>query len=153
AFARRHDRPGMGVYDCVSPLKERRRAKSAVAEIPGLHWDIDARHVGEPKEQIIEKAREKLQSFKLLSRLTDSGRGVHVYIDFREPIEAGTPEADKAPCSPCLNACDRVIYRQADGQMWQECGRPQSPIDRPNDLSRAPNAALEIRPSGRTPRG
>ena len=96
AFARRHDRPGMGVYDCVSPLKERRRAKSAVAEIPGLHWDIDARHVGEPKEQIIEKAREKLQSFKLLSRLTDSGRGVHVYIDFREPIEAGTPEADKA---------------------------------------------------------
>src|SRR5262249_50169541 len=96
AFARRHDRAGVGGFDCVSPLKERRRAKRAGAENSWLYLGIDGRHVGEPKEQIIEKAREKLQSFKLLSRLTDSGRGVHVYIDFREPIEAGTPEADKA---------------------------------------------------------
>jgi RecA-family ATPase len=96
AFAQQYNRDGWGVYDCVSPLREQRRAKSAVAEIPGLHWDIDARHVAAPKEQIIEKVREKLQAFGLLSRLTDSGRGVHGYTFFREPIEAGTPEADKA---------------------------------------------------------
>jgi RecA-family ATPase len=96
AFAQQYNRDGWGVYDCVSLLKERRRAKSAVAEIPGLHWDIDARHVDEPKENIIKEVGEKLQTFGLLSQLTDSGRGVHIYTFFREPIEGGTPEADKA---------------------------------------------------------
>jgi hypothetical protein len=31
AFARQYDKPGMGVYDCVSPLRERRRSKDNVA--------------------------------------------------------------------------------------------------------------------------
>src|SRR5262245_1747716 len=96
AFADQYNRDGWGVYDCVSPLKERRRAKNTVAKIPGVHWDIDARHVSERKEQSVERVREKLQAFTLLSQLTDSGRGVHIYTVFREPIEAGTPEADKA---------------------------------------------------------
>jgi RecA-family ATPase len=96
AFAQQYNRDGWGVYDCVSLLKEQRRAKSTVAEISGLHWDMDARHVAEPKEDIIKKVGERLQTFGLLSRLTDSGRGVHIYTFFREPIEAGTPEADKA---------------------------------------------------------
>src|SRR5262249_27880164 len=75
----------------------------------------------------------------------------------REHDDAGSlPDARS---SADLQMPPAAQYRQADGQMWQECGRPrhetgnQSPIDRPNDLSRAPNAALEIRPSGRTPRG
>src|SRR5215472_15830802 len=92
AFVREYDKPGMGVYDCVSLLKEKRRAKDTVAEIPGLHWDIDARQVNENKEQIIKRAREKLEAFGLLSRLVDSGRGVHVYSTLREPIAAGAPE-------------------------------------------------------------
>ena len=96
AFAQQYNRDGWGVYDCVSSLKEQRRAKNAVAEIPGLHWDIDARHVSEPKEKIIEKVREKLQALGILTRLVDSGRGVHVYTLFREPIGSDTPDADKA---------------------------------------------------------
>jgi hypothetical protein len=96
AFAQQYNRDGWGVYDCVSSLKEQRRAKNAVAEIPGLHWDIDARHVSEPKEKIIEKVREKLQALGILTRLVDSGRGVHVYTFFREPIGSDTPDADKA---------------------------------------------------------
>jgi len=92
AFVREYDKPGMGVYDCVSLLKEQRRAKDTVAEIPGLHWDIDARQVNEDKEQIIKRVREKLEAFGLLSRLVDSGRGVHVYSTLREPIAAGAPE-------------------------------------------------------------
>jgi RecA-family ATPase len=94
AFVQQYNRDGWGVYDCVSLLKERRRAKSTVLEIPGLHWDIDARHVAEPKDKIIERVRQKLQEFGILSRLTDSGRGVHIYSIFREPIDASTPEAD-----------------------------------------------------------
>src|SRR5262245_54558582 len=96
AFVREYDKPGMGVYDCVSLLKEERRAKATVAEIPGLHWDIDARQVNENKEQIIKRVREKLEGFGLLSRLVDSGRGVHVYSTLREPIAAGTPEMEAA---------------------------------------------------------
>jgi RecA-family ATPase len=92
AFVREYDKPGMGVYDCVSLLQEERRAKATVAEIPGLHWDIDARQVNENKEQIIKRVREKLEGFGLLSRLVDSGRGVHVYSTLREPIAAGAPE-------------------------------------------------------------
>jgi len=96
AFVREYDKPGMGVYDCVSLLKEERRAKDTVAEIPGLHWDIDARQVNENKEQIIKRVREKLEAFGLLSRLVDSGRGVHVYSTLREPIPAGAPEMGAA---------------------------------------------------------
>jgi hypothetical protein len=96
AFAQQYNRDGWGVYDCVSLLKEKRRAKDTVAEIAGLHWDIDARQVNEPKVQVIERVREKLKAFGLLSRLIDSGRGVHVYSTFKEPIDIGTPEADKA---------------------------------------------------------
>jgi hypothetical protein len=31
AFARQYDKPGWGVYDCVSPLRDRRRTKDNVA--------------------------------------------------------------------------------------------------------------------------
>jgi RecA-family ATPase len=96
AFVREHDKPGIGIYDCVSLLKEERRAKDTVAEISGLHWDIDARQVNENKEQIIKRVREKLEPFGLLSRLVDSGRGVHVYSTLREPIAAGTAEMEDA---------------------------------------------------------
>jgi RecA-family ATPase len=95
-FAQEHNRDGWGVYDCVSPLKERRRAKDTVARIVGLHWDLDARQLKESKQEIIERVRAKLDPFGILSHMTDSGRGVHVYSVFNEPIEAGTPEAEAA---------------------------------------------------------
>src|SRR5262245_53891491 len=83
AFAQEHNRDGWGVYDCVSLLKEERRAKDTVAQISGLHWDVDARHVSESKEDVIRKLREKLEAFGILSRLVDSGRGAHLYVTFR----------------------------------------------------------------------
>jgi RecA-family ATPase len=95
-FVQRHNRPGWGVYDCVSLLREERRNKEAVAEISGLHLDFDERHVGESKDIIVQRLREKFADFGILSILVDSGRGIHAYIKFREPIEGGTPEAIKA---------------------------------------------------------
>jgi RecA-family ATPase len=96
AFAQQYNRDGWGVYDCVSPLREERRAKDTVAQIVGLHWDLDARQLKESKQEIIEKTRTKLEPFGILSRVTDSGRGVHIYSIFNEPIETGTPEAESA---------------------------------------------------------
>jgi RecA-family ATPase len=95
-FAQQYNRDGWGVYDCVSPLREERRAKDTVAQIVGLHWDLDARQLKESKQEIIEKTRAKLEPFGILSRVTDSGRGVHIYSIFNEPIEAGTAEAEAA---------------------------------------------------------
>src|SRR5262245_38999649 len=95
-FAQQYNREGWGVYDCVSPLREERRAKDTVAQIVGLHWDLDARQLKEGKQEIIDRVRAKLEPFGILSRLTDSGRGVHVYSIFNEPVEAGAVGAEKA---------------------------------------------------------
>jgi hypothetical protein len=96
AFARQHDKPGMGVYDCVSPLREPRRIKDNVALIEGLHVDIDAYKTGKTKEEIIKRLQNELGDVGILSCINSSGRGIHVHFLFREPIEAGTPEAEKA---------------------------------------------------------
>src|SRR5262245_17240960 len=95
-FAQRYNQDGWGVYDCVSPLKEERRTKDNVAQITGLHVDLDARSMNETKEQIVEAIRSKLLPFGFVSQLNDSGRGIHLYSSFNEPIEAGTPEAERA---------------------------------------------------------
>ena len=95
-FAQRYNQEGWGVYDCVSLLKEERRTKDNVAQITGLHVDLDARSMNETKEQIVETIRSKLLPFGIVSQLNDSGRGIHLYSSFNEPIEAGTPEAARA---------------------------------------------------------
>jgi RecA-family ATPase len=96
AFACRHNKPGMGVYDCVSPLRAQRRIKDNVAFIEGLHVDIDAYKAGKTKEEITEGLQDKLADVGILSRINSSGRGIHAHFLFREPIEAGTPQAEKA---------------------------------------------------------
>jgi RecA-family ATPase len=96
AFARQHDKPGMGVYDCVSPLREPRRIKDNVAQIEGLHVDVDAYKAGKTKEEIIKRLQDELGDVGILSCINSSGRGIHVHFLFREPIEAGTPEAENA---------------------------------------------------------
>jgi hypothetical protein len=58
--------------------------------------DLDARSMNETKEQIVETIRSKLLPFGIVSQLNDSGRGIHLYSIFNEPIEAGTPEAERA---------------------------------------------------------
>jgi AAA domain len=95
-FARQHDKPGMGVYDCVSPLREPRRIKDNVALIEGLHVDIDAYKAGKTKEEIIKRLQDELGDVGILSCINSSGRGIHAHFLFREPIEADTPEAEKA---------------------------------------------------------
>jgi RecA-family ATPase len=96
AFARQYDKPGTGVYDCASPLRERRRTKDNVALIEGLHCDIDAYKIGRTKEQIIERLQADFYKTGILSHINSSGRGIHVHFLFREPIEAGTPDAARA---------------------------------------------------------
>jgi RecA-family ATPase len=96
AFARQHDKPGIGVYDCVSPLREPRRIKDNVAQIEGLHVDIDAYKTGRTKEEIIKQLQDELGDVGILSCINSSGRGVHAHFLFREPIEAETPEAENA---------------------------------------------------------
>jgi AAA domain len=86
-FVREWNKPGFGVYNCVSPLKDKRRSKNTVAQITQLHWDIDLKKVTETKEQIIEKLRG-LHEFGILSQINDSGRGLHFYSLLNEPIDA-----------------------------------------------------------------
>src|SRR2546422_4884723 len=87
AFAREYDKPGWGVYDCVSPLREQRRTKDNVAQIEGLHVDLDAYKMGKTKEEIINRLQSELEDVGILSNLNSSGRGVHGNFLFREPIE------------------------------------------------------------------
>jgi RecA-family ATPase len=96
AFARQHDKPGVGVYDCVSTLREPRRIKDNVAQIEGLHVDIDAYKINKSKEEVIKRLQDELFDVGILSCINSSGRGIHVHFLFREPIEAGTPEAENA---------------------------------------------------------
>src|SRR5262249_29518846 len=96
AFARQYDKPGMGGYDCVSPLRDRRRTKDNVAQIDGLHVDIDAYKLKKTKDEVVTALRDEFSALGILSRLNSSGRGIHAHFFFREPIEAGTPEAAQA---------------------------------------------------------
>src|SRR6266487_1044662 len=96
AFARQYDKPGMGVYDCVSLLRGPRRTKDNVAQIEGLHVDIDAYKINKVKEDVVKQLQDELMEVGILTRIGSSGRGIHAYFLFREPIEGGTPEAEKA---------------------------------------------------------
>jgi hypothetical protein len=103
-FVREWNKPGFGVYNCVSPLREKWRSKNAVAQITQLHWDIDLKRVTETKEQIINKLRG-LQDFGILTQINDSGRGVHFYSVLNEPIDA----ADQAE----VERAERLLKRMA----------------------------------------
>jgi AAA domain-containing protein len=96
AFTQQHNKPGMGVYDCVSPLRARKRCKDNVAQIEGLHVDIDAYKATRTKDEVVKALTDSLSSFGILSRIDSSGRGIHARFFFREPVEAGTPEYQRA---------------------------------------------------------
>src|SRR5260370_33383696 len=90
-FARQHDKPGWGVYDCVSPLLERRRTKDNVALIEGLHVDIDAYKLEKTKEDVIKRLQDELLDIGILSRINRSGRGSQAPFLFLTPLQAATP--------------------------------------------------------------
>jgi hypothetical protein len=77
-FVRKWDRPGRGLYFCVSTIKPgaSTRKKETIAEINGLHVDIDFRSVeGTPED--VERALRQVQL--LPSKVVRSGGGLHAY--------------------------------------------------------------------------
>jgi hypothetical protein len=90
AFVEKWDKPGRALYYCVSAMKRgiNRRAKTNVAELTGLHVDIDFKNTTSSPEDV----RTALEQLPLLPhRVNHSGHGLHAYWLFREAI-AATPE-------------------------------------------------------------
>src|SRR3984893_17345978 len=84
------DRPHRGVYFCVSTIKPgvTKRNKETVAELNGLHVDIDFRSINGTAEDVART----LRGVQLLpSKVVTSGGGLHAYWLFKESLEA-TPE-------------------------------------------------------------
>jgi hypothetical protein len=94
AFARQHDVPGRGVYECVAELRAdaQRRARDTVAALPFLHVDIDLRALDTPRDKVLAK----LKKLPLRAELRDSGGGFHVIFHLKEPVEVDTPEFQRA---------------------------------------------------------
>src|ERR1700730_12267702 len=89
-FVSTWDRPHGGVYFCVSTVKPgaTKRNKETVAELNGLHVDIDFRSINGTAEDVAGA----LRGVQLLpSKVVASGGGFHAYWLFKESLEA-TPE-------------------------------------------------------------
>src|SRR5215471_11593989 len=86
-FARKWDRPGRGLFFCVSTVKPnaRRRSKETLSELTGLHADIDFRNI----EQTPDEIRRIIGNLMLPpSFVIASGHGLHLYWLFKEALEA-----------------------------------------------------------------
>jgi hypothetical protein len=84
-FARRWDKPGYGVFRCVSVLKPGacRRSLESVGEIDGFYVDIDAKDVIESMAEI----SKRLAGLPLPpSELRNSGHGLHAVWRFKEVV-------------------------------------------------------------------
>ena len=90
-WARRHDRPGWGVYDCHNPLKPgaTRRSKETIAEVRDIVVDIDPKDIVETVVEVDARVRELLLPF---SWYNDSGRGRHGGFRLKEPVDVGDAE-------------------------------------------------------------
>ena len=138
AFARREDKPGRGVYDCVSPLKPgaRRRSLETVGEIVALHVDVDGKDLVEDFATV----DARLTTLPLPpSEVRNSGRGRHIVYALKEPINA-TDEDDVAQATDLLRRLtaylcgDMAVAHHAallrrpgthnsKGGAWAECTR------------------------------
>jgi hypothetical protein len=98
AFAQREDRPGRGVYDCVSLLKPgaRRRSLDTVATRDALHVDIDAKDIVEDLQAVDARLAGLLLP---PSEVRNSGHGRHVVYNLKEPISS---DADMARAASVL---------------------------------------------------
>jgi hypothetical protein len=95
AFAKRWDRPGYGVYECVSLLRpgSRRRSLENVGYSWLIHLDIDLRTLKETYEEVLRKLKQ-LPSW---IEIRDSGGGgFHLIIKLKEWAEAGSKEFERA---------------------------------------------------------
>jgi hypothetical protein len=91
AFARREDRPGRGVYDCVSPLKPgaRSRGLDTIDKVVKIHVDIDAKDIVEGLDLV-----DKRLATLLLppTEVRNSGHGRHVDFVLKEPVDSEDAE-------------------------------------------------------------
>jgi hypothetical protein len=87
-FIEKWDRPRRALYFCASATIQpgaNRRAKDTLAELNGLHCDIDFKDVTVAPEELEQKLRQVLL---LPSKLVASGHGLHGYWLFREGLPA-----------------------------------------------------------------
>lgn len=115
SFLDSHDRPGHGVYFCVSSLRSgaTTRSKETLSEILVLHLDLDFKHIVEDQEQVLDVLADlPLPPTKIVV----SGHGCHAYWLLAEPLPATTENiikieqltrilrrllaGDRAPCHP-----------------------------------------------------
>jgi hypothetical protein len=90
AFAEKWDKPGRALYFCVSTIKPgiNRRGKTNLAELTGLHIDIDFKNTTASPADV----RAALERLPLKPhRINHSGRGIHAYWFFNKAMGA-TPE-------------------------------------------------------------
>jgi AAA domain len=105
AFARRWDRPGYGVYECISPLQQgaRRRSLETVAALVLLHSDIDLRTLQEPYGEVLQR----LQRLPLPLEIRDSGGGFHPVLHLKEEVTPGTAEFER--CNAARSRLNHVL--------------------------------------------
>ena len=84
-WARQHDKPGWGVYDCINPLKDgaTRRNKESVDAIVSIRVDVDGKSVAETMDEVDGHLGNMLLP---PTAVIDSGRGRHADWKLKEPI-------------------------------------------------------------------
>jgi hypothetical protein len=90
-WARQHDKPGWGVYDCINPLKDgaAARNKENVAAVVALRVDIDGKSIIETMDEVDAHLANMLLP---PGAIIDSGRGRHANWELKEPISADEAE-------------------------------------------------------------
>jgi hypothetical protein len=86
-FARKWDRPGRGLYFCVSTLapNSQKRCKATVGELNCLFVDIDFKDT----EQTPEEVRKIIGNLMCPPAVVNSsGHGLHLFWPFKEALEA-----------------------------------------------------------------
>src|SRR5262245_53906965 len=90
-WAREHDKPGWGVYDCPNPLKDgaTARNKESVAAVVSIRIDVDSKSVVESLDTIDACLGEMLLP---PTSVINSGHGRHADWALKEPVD--TDDAD-----------------------------------------------------------
>jgi AAA domain len=86
-FLRQHDKPGYGIYFCVSTLEQdaTTRSKETLSELTGLHCDLDFKGILENEDQILDT----LEQLPLRpTKIVRSGHGLHAYWLFSTVLPA-----------------------------------------------------------------
>jgi hypothetical protein len=90
AFTAQWNKPGIGIYDCIGALQDdaKSRCKDTVAELDRIVCDLDLKNISQPRDKVIEVAKNLLLE---PSEIRDSGHGLHGVWMLKEPLtdEAG----------------------------------------------------------------